>query len=215
VTGSLPLLENVASLIEPPLCSYDEGSWLHAVLASTECELLLDLHNVHANACNFGFSARDVVESLPGERIRAIHLAGGRRIERGRVLDDHLHDVPDEVFALLACVPTRDAMVILERDGNYPAIEELMAELDRARGTPVSGTAGQAASVPPRRRDGAHSAGETPALQLLALLYTDDDVRERFLADPESVAPSLAGIDKDDLQLAARSFAKKRAHRAG
>ncbi len=34
IVGSLPLLENVASLLEPPLCTYDEAEWLHAVLAS-------------------------------------------------------------------------------------------------------------------------------------------------------------------------------------
>ncbi|HEU4887643.1 MAG TPA: DUF692 domain-containing protein, partial [Thermoanaerobaculia bacterium] len=131
VTGSLPLLENVASLIEPPLSTFDEGSWLHAVLAATECDLLLDLHNVYANSMNFAFDAEAVVRSLPAARIGAIHLAGGRRIERGRVLDDHLHGVPDEVFALLAFV--RAPNVILERDGNYPPIEELLKELDRAR----------------------------------------------------------------------------------
>jgi hypothetical protein len=85
------------------------------------------------------------VRSLPPERIRAIHLAGGRRIERGRVLDDHLHGVPDEVFALLGCVtaPT----VILERDGNYPPIEELLAELDRARSCPLSPLRGERVRV--------------------------------------------------------------------
>jgi uncharacterized protein (UPF0276 family) len=213
VTGSLPLLENVASLIEPPLCTYDEQSWLHAVLASTECDLLLDLHNVHANACNFGFIARDVVASLPADRVRAIHLAGGRRIERGRVLDDHLHDVPDEVFALLPYVQTRDAMVILERDGNYPAIEVLLADLEKARGA-ASAAPMVPAGVQTQRRDGAESAGGTPALRQLALLYTDDETRERFLADPAAVAPQLADVDKDDLRLAARSFAMKRAKAA-
>lgn len=78
VTGSLPLVENVASLIEPPLCTYDESEWLHAVLAATECRLLLDLHNVHANAMNFGFDAAALVASLPADRIGMVHIAGGR-----------------------------------------------------------------------------------------------------------------------------------------
>lgn len=100
VVGSLPLLENVASLIEPPCSRSDEGAWLHAVLAATSCDLLLDLHNVHANAVNFGFDAAALVASLPGQRVRLIHLAGGRRIERDRLLDDHLHRVPEKVYAL-------------------------------------------------------------------------------------------------------------------
>ena len=58
--------------------------------------LLLDLHNLYANARNFGFSAADVLRSLPPERIRVIHLAGGATVHATsgdeRWLDDHLHD---------------------------------------------------------------------------------------------------------------------------
>jgi uncharacterized protein (UPF0276 family) len=54
----------------------------------------------------------------------------------GRILDDHLHDVPDEVYGLLSALAARvehPLTVILERDGAYPRIEDLLAELDRAR----------------------------------------------------------------------------------
>ena len=54
-TGALPLLENVASLIDPPGSSWDEAEWLDVVLRESSCGLLLDLHNLHANAANFGF----------------------------------------------------------------------------------------------------------------------------------------------------------------
>lgn len=57
----------------------------------------------------------------------------------------------------------------------------------------------------------------------LARLYTDADARRDFLADPRGSAaraelePSevdgLAAIDRDGLELAARSFEKKRAAR--
>ena len=220
VTGSLPLLENVASLIEPPLSTFDETSWLHAVLDATGCNLLLDLHNVHANAANFGFDAEELVRSLPPERIGAVHLAGGRRIERGRILDDHLHGVPDEVFALLAQVSAGDAMVILERDGNYPPIEELLAELKRARfgvRQPLSFAAVPGPNIQKQLRL-PHSKS---SVELLAVLYTDAASRERFLANPEGFAHDagfsedeareFARIDKDDLMLAARGFEKKRA----
>lgn len=55
----------------------------------------------------------------------------------------------------------------------------------------------------------------------LARLYADETARTRFLADPEGEAREagfdedavreLAAIDPDDLRLAARSFARKRA----
>ena len=54
----------------------------------------------------------------------------------------------------------------------------------------------------------------------LARLYTDDDLRGAFLADPRTVAraaglsegeaTALEGIDRPGLELAARSFAAKR-----
>ena len=126
VVGSAPLMENIATLIDPPFSTYDEISWMETVAHATGCDLLLDLHNLHANATNFGFAPR-----IPRCRIGAVHIAGGKRIEGDRILDDHLHAVPDEVFALLSVV-TAD-LVILERDGRYPAFGELLAELDRAR----------------------------------------------------------------------------------
>lgn len=215
VTGSLPCLENVASLIEPPLCTYDEASWLHAVVDATSCELLLDLHNLYANAHNFGFDAFEVVRSLPAPRL--VHLAGGRRIAGGRVLDDHLHPVPDAVYELLAFV-RGDATVILERDGKYPSIFDLLAELDAARQVVRSSLRGtEWAASPPVRA----VAGASALQMFLATLYTDAEARARFLADPEKVARDanlpgeVALIDAEELRLAARSFEKKRATRFG
>lgn len=195
VTGSLPLLENVASLIEPPGCAYTEREWLQLV----PYDLLLDLHNVWANSVNFGFDAADVVSSIEPARIRAVHLAGGRRIERGKVLDDHLHPVPDEVYALFALVRS-DATVILERDGQYPPIEELLEELWSAAARAAACTAA-APSPPPVP---VRAATGVAALHTLAKLYTDEIAREEFLANP------TFAIDADDLRLAARSFARKR-----
>lgn len=126
VVGTAPLLENVATLIDPPFSTYDEISWLEAVSRATGCALLLDLHNLYANATNFGFAP-----AIPRAPIGAIHIAGGKRIEGQRILDDHLHAVPDAVFAMLSAV-TAD-LVILERDGRYPPFAELLGELDRAR----------------------------------------------------------------------------------
>ena len=53
-----------------------------------------------------------------------------------RLLDDHLHDVPDPVYALLEEIGARTEhglTVILERDGDFPSIECLLNQVDRAR----------------------------------------------------------------------------------
>lgn len=198
VTGSRPCLENVASLIEPPLSTYAEAEWLHAVTRATDCELLMDLHNIHTNAHNFGFDAAAAVRAMPAPRL--IHIAGGRFIERNRLLDDHLHPVPDDVYSLLAYVDAPDATVILERDGHYPAIDELLVELDRARAVVATPSPSDPVAAQPH-------APQPDILPLLAMLYTDDRALHAELAAP------LLDVDRDDLQLAARSFARKRAHK--
>lgn len=132
IVGSTPILENVATLIDPPVSDLSEAEFIRAAIRTCETSLLLDLHNLHANATNFGY-AIDLFDDLP---IAYVHLAGGRRIRGGRILDDHLHATPDPVFALLADLASRRAeplTVVLERDGHYPPFDELLAELDRAR----------------------------------------------------------------------------------
>ncbi|MBA3710448.1 MAG: DUF692 family protein, partial [Planctomycetes bacterium] len=99
VVGMAPDAENIATLIDPPGSDRDEAQWIGEALAPTRCGLLLDLHNLHANAVNFGGDARATLERLPLDRLASVHLAGGRW--NGRLVDDHLHAVPDEVFALL------------------------------------------------------------------------------------------------------------------
>lgn len=139
VVGSAPLVENIATLIDPPGSDRDEAAWIREILRATNCGLLLDLHNLYANALNFGYSPLDFLAQIPVERVAAIHLAGGKWIGHHparRLLDDHLHDVPDSVYALLEEVGARapqSLTVILERDGDYPAIECLLKQLDRAR----------------------------------------------------------------------------------
>ena len=138
--GVKPIMENIATLIDPPGSDLDEAAWLTALLCASGGELLLDLHNVHANSINFGFDALAFLDRLPLDRVGAIHLAGGKWIPAGesgrRLLDDHLHDVPDPVYRLLEHVASRTGnplTVILERDGNYPPMTDLLNQIDRAR----------------------------------------------------------------------------------
>jgi uncharacterized protein (UPF0276 family) len=143
--GTSPLVENIASLIDPPASRYDESAWIAEILSTSGCDLLLDLHNVYANALNFGFDPLDFLARIPVERIAAIHIAGGKWIaaeatpgtpQPQRLLDDHLHDVPEAVYDLLKEVGSRaphPLTVILERDGCYPSMKELLDQLESAR----------------------------------------------------------------------------------
>jgi len=150
VIGALPAVENIASLIDPPGSRYDEPAWISEILALSGTELLLDLHNVYTNAVNFGFDPFDFLARIPWNRVTTIHIAGGKWIandsssETSRMLDDHLHDVPLPVYDLLREAGTRaprPLTVILERDGLYPPIHELLAQLRAARNVLAEGRA--------------------------------------------------------------------------
>ena len=151
IVGTAPLVENIATLIDPPGSDRDEVTWISEILATSDCPMLLDLHNLYANGLNFGADPMEALAQLPMDRVAAVHLAGGRWIGTSgarRLLDDHLHDVPEPVYDLLAEVGARapyPVTVILERDGRYPPIEILLDQLERARRSLAVGRARRAA----------------------------------------------------------------------
>jgi uncharacterized protein len=143
VVGSAPQMENVATLIDPPGSNLEEGAWVSSIAAASGCELLLDLHNLHANAVNFRFDPVAFLDRIPLERVATIHIAGGRWVHADetstagrRWLDDHLHCVPAAVYGLLeevAARVSRSLTVVLERDGRFPPFATLRDEMECAR----------------------------------------------------------------------------------
>lgn len=229
--GSRPALENVATLVTPLGSELDEPAWAAAVYAATGAPPLLDLHNLWANATTFGWDPGAYLAALPADPSEPllIHLAGGRPIGSGRILDDHLHPVPEPVFELLSEVARlrpEPLTVILERDGYWPPLSELLAELDHARAAVQRGRTQRAQSPhPPTPGHPAHLTPRTlkpppsdplAKLRLLARLYTEPTFLERFLADPTAALASntldidTLEIDAEGLRLTALGFAKKR-----
>lgn len=148
IVGALPLVENIATLVAPPGSRLAEPEWTGEIARTAGTGLLLDLHNLYANAVNFGEEPRTFLRRFPLDRVSAVHLAGGRWIDgpngTRRLLDDHLHDVPADVFALLTelgrLVP-QSLTVVIERDGDYPPFAALLAELAAARNALAAGRA--------------------------------------------------------------------------
>jgi uncharacterized protein (UPF0276 family) len=140
LVGSKPIMENIATLIDPPGSALSESAWISGTLASSDCDLLLDLHNVYANGLNHGYDPKAFLRQIPAARFGVIHIAGGKFISAPdgsqRLLDDHLHDVPDPVFELLeeaAALSPNPLTVILERDGAFPSMNCLLAQMELAR----------------------------------------------------------------------------------
>ena len=133
-------MENVATLLVPPTSTLSEIEWLSAIVSEGEGGMLLDLHNLHANAWNFGGDTVRMLDGLPLDKVRQIHLSGGVMIpapgRAQRLLDDHVHDVADACYMLLEELAARVAqplMVIVERDGRYPPMATLVEQLHEAR----------------------------------------------------------------------------------
>jgi uncharacterized protein (UPF0276 family) len=148
IIGDIPSVENIATLIDPPGSDVDEPEWITSIVDSCGAGLLLDLHNLYANAVNFGADPAAVLRRLPLHRVGIVHLAGGRWIPAPnggrRLLDDHLHAVPPAVFGLLTelgRLAPQKLTVIIERDGDYPAFADLQTELDTARHALAAGRA--------------------------------------------------------------------------
>ncbi|HLZ11889.1 MAG TPA: DUF692 domain-containing protein [Candidatus Acidoferrum sp.] len=148
IVGTQPHVENIATLLDPPGSTLAESDWTRRILDGAQCELLFDLHNVFANGLNHGYEPTEFLRAIGAERIRYMHIAGGKMVAAPdgttRLLDDHLHDVPDPVYDLLeevAATTPHPLTVILERDGDFPSMETLLQQTRRARSAMARGRA--------------------------------------------------------------------------
>src|SRR6185503_17942887 len=71
------LIENNVYFIDVPGQDMTEPEFLNALTRRTGCGLLLDLHNLYANARNHGFDAFAWLDQLDLERVVEIQIAGG------------------------------------------------------------------------------------------------------------------------------------------
>jgi uncharacterized protein (UPF0276 family) len=132
------LLENNVYFTEIPEQAMTEPEFLNAVTAQAGCGLLLDLHNLYANARNHGFNSDAFLDQLDLSRVVEIHLAGGNEMD-GIYTDSHYGACPDEVLAMLRDVVPRAPhlrAVTFEFDEDYcndVGASGIRAQLDRAR----------------------------------------------------------------------------------
>ena len=128
-------VENVSYYAAHPGHELDEAGFICAVLEAADCDLLLDVNNIHVNAINHGYDARAFLARMPGERIASYHVAGHYDEAPDLKVDTHGAAVKDEVWALLGEAYRLHGVrpTLLERDFNLPPLAELLAELDQVR----------------------------------------------------------------------------------
>ena len=128
-------VENV-SYYAAPYQAMAEADFITAVLDEADCDLLLDVNNIHVNAINHGYDARSFLARMPSARIASYHVAGHYDEAEDLKVDTHGAPVKDDVWALLSLAYERHGVrpTLLERDFNFPPLAELCEELQRIRG---------------------------------------------------------------------------------
>jgi uncharacterized protein (UPF0276 family) len=127
-------LENV-SYYAPSDSSMTEVDFLNAVLQEADCDLLLDINNIVVNSINHRYDASEFMLQMPKERVRYFHLAGHYVEAEDLRIDTHGDPVSNQVWQLLADAYAHFGPVptLLERDFNFPPIEELLTEIRRIK----------------------------------------------------------------------------------
>ena len=118
-----------------PGARMSEIEFVNAVLEEADCGLLLDVNNVLVNSVNHDYDPEAFIGALPGERIMYVHIAGHHDEAGDLKVDTHGSQVTERVWQLLAHAYARFGVLptLLERDFNFPSIDELLGEVDRIR----------------------------------------------------------------------------------
>jgi uncharacterized protein (UPF0276 family) len=115
--------------------SMSEEEFLLAVLEEADCDLMLDINNIVVNSINHDYDAHGFLGRMPAERIRYFHLAGHFVEDEDLRIDTHGAPVDEQAWALLRDAYLRFGPVptLLERDFNFPPMEELLDEVRRIK----------------------------------------------------------------------------------
>jgi uncharacterized protein (UPF0276 family) len=126
------VIENV-SYYTPVAAEMTEVQFINAIVAESNCQLLLDVNNVYVNAFNHGYEAKEFIKQLPLNKVAYIHMAGHEQVSDTLIIDTHGQAVIDPVYELFdfATDLIQPVPVLLERDFNIPELSELQVEIDR------------------------------------------------------------------------------------
>ncbi len=89
----------------------------------------------YVNAFNHNYNAEDFIDGMPLDKVSYIHMAGHYKIQPDLIIDTHGEAIIDPVFELFdhTIQKMSPVPVLLERDFNFPEMEELKSEMDTLR----------------------------------------------------------------------------------
>lgn len=110
----------------------EQGVFLEQLIKDVDGFLILDLHNIYCQACNFEIGMQEIIDLYPLDKVKEIHLSGGSWEESvyGRKMirrDTHDHAIPEDIFSILPFVLSHCKnleYVIIERLGSTIRTED-------------------------------------------------------------------------------------------
>lgn len=132
-------IETGVNYLRPRADEIPDGEFVGHLVERADCGILLDLHNIYANACNGRQSIEQFLSEIPLERVWEVHIAGGFEFE-GYWLDAHSGAVPERLLAMtreiVPQLPNLKAIVFEVFSSFLPrfGLDGVRTELDRLRG---------------------------------------------------------------------------------
>ncbi len=131
--GKRILVENPSCYIAFEHSTMTEYEFINELLKRADCDLLLDVNNAYVNQFNLGWDATTLIDNLPLDRIKEIHLAGHTNYG-DYVVDTHSDKVCSEVWALYEMlIKRKNIPTQIEWDSLIPEFEVLEAEANKAQ----------------------------------------------------------------------------------
>ncbi|VAW91145.1 Uncharacterized protein conserved in bacteria, NMA0228-like [hydrothermal vent metagenome] len=131
--GQQILIENVSSYLSYKQSVMEEWEFLVSVAEQADCNILLDINNIHVSAYNHNIDAQAYLDAVPVERVKEFHLAGYEDMQ-SHLLDTHgeavhapVWDLYQKALLRFGAIPT-----LIEWDNNIPEFSVLSAEADKA-----------------------------------------------------------------------------------
>jgi uncharacterized protein (UPF0276 family) len=211
-------VESPAALFDWPEAELDEADFLSELTSRTGCWLLVDVANLHVNGANHRYDPLELMDRLPLDRVAYVHAAGGVEHE-GILHDTHTHPLWPEVDVLVEEMAARIPIpgLMLERDGGYPPMDELAAELDRLAAARARGDERRNRRLPGADR---HRAARPPAVAAPSRHQpVDDDRRAAVIRHQHDLiralvedGPTPPGFDPGRIDATVRALRHKRCH---
>ena len=136
--GRRILVENPSTYIAFANNEMTEYQFMNRAAEMTGCGLLLDINNIYVQAFNHGYDAWEYISEINAKDVGEMHLAGHTEKEAGDrtiLIDTHSRPVRGEVWDLYEHAVRRVGVVptLIEWDQDFPTLETLVLEADKAR----------------------------------------------------------------------------------